>query len=97
MSSRLLASSAKRSYDPLVDIDWDAPTPTDRYGLSPEWSSLYGTPLWDALTEEQRITLTTHEMCSISGVGIWFECCSCSCCCATSTARTQHSRTSSRR
>jgi hypothetical protein len=74
LSSRLLGSAAKKSYDPVVDIDWDAPTPDGLYGLSPEWSSLYGTPLWDALTEEQRITLTTHEMCSISGVGIWFEC-----------------------
>jgi len=30
--------------------------------------------MWDSLTEEQRITLTIHEYCSISGVGIWFEC-----------------------
>jgi hypothetical protein len=74
MSTRLLGSAAKKSYDPVVDIDWDAPIPPDLYGLSPEWSSLYGTPMWEGLTEEQRITLTTHEMCSISGVGIWFEC-----------------------
>jgi hypothetical protein len=74
LSTRLLGSAAKKSYDPVVDIDWDAPTPEGLYGLSPEWSSLYGTPLWDELTEDQRITLTTHEMCSISGVGIWFEC-----------------------
>jgi hypothetical protein len=26
------------------------------------------------MTEEQRVTLTIHEYCSISGVGIWFEC-----------------------
>src|SRR3712207_7117192 len=25
-------------------------------------------------SEEQRVTLTIHEYCSISGVGIWFEC-----------------------
>jgi hypothetical protein len=74
ISTRLLGSAAKKSYDPVVDIDWDAPTPSDLYGLSPEWSSLYGTPMWNGLTEDQRITLTTHEMCSISGVGIWFEC-----------------------
>jgi hypothetical protein len=74
LSTRLLGSAAKKSYDPVVDIDWEAPTPPGLYGLSPEWSSLYGTPLWDELSEDQRITLTTHEMCSISGVGIWFEC-----------------------
>jgi hypothetical protein len=73
LSTRLLGSAAKKSYDPVVDIDWSAPIPPDLYGLSPEWSTLYGTPLWDALNEEQRITLTIHEYCSISGVGIWFE------------------------
>ena len=74
LSTRLLGSAAKKSYDPVVDIDWAAPIPGDLYGLSPEWSTLYGTPMWDALTEEQRVTLTIHEYCSISGVGIWFEC-----------------------
>jgi hypothetical protein len=73
MSTRLLRSSAKKSYDPVVDIDWAADIPADLYGLSPEWSSLYGTPLWDQMTEDQRVTLTVHEYCSISGVGIWFE------------------------
>src|SRR4051812_18420622 len=74
LSSRLLGSAAKTSYDPVVDIDWSAPIPAGLYGLSPEWSTLYGTPLWDRLSEEQRVTLTVHEYCSISGVGIWFEC-----------------------
>src|SRR3954454_53741 len=73
VSTRLLRSAAKRSYDPVVDIDWGADIPADLYGLSPEWSSLYGTPLWDEMSEEQRVTLTVHEYCSISGVGIWFE------------------------
>jgi hypothetical protein len=74
MSARLLGSAAKKSYDPVVDIDWTAPIPDDLYGLSPEWSTLYGTPMWDGLSENQQITLTIHEYCSISGVGIWFEC-----------------------
>ena len=74
LSTRLLASSAKKSYDPVVDIDWAAPIPDGLYGLSPEWSALYGTSLWEELSEEQRITLTIHEYCSIAGVGIWFEC-----------------------
>ncbi|MGY1807885.1 diiron oxygenase [Blastococcus sp. SYSU D00669] len=73
LSTRLLGSAAKKSYDPVVDIDWSAPIPDGLYGLSPEWSTLYATPLWDQLTEEQRVRLTIHEYCSISGVGIWFE------------------------
>ncbi|MGY1743762.1 MULTISPECIES: AurF N-oxygenase family protein [unclassified Blastococcus] len=74
LSTRLLGSAARTSFDPTVDVDWSAPIPEDLYGLSPEWSTLYGTPLWDGLTEQQRVTLTIHEYCSISGVGIWFEC-----------------------
>ena len=35
--------------------------------------SLYGTDLWDGLTEEQRITLSKHEVASIASVGLWFE------------------------
>jgi P-aminobenzoate N-oxygenase AurF len=72
-ATRLLASSAKHSYDPAVDIDWDEPLAPDLYGMSPEWSSLYGTRLWDGLAFEDQVRLTQHEFSSISGVGIWFE------------------------
>ncbi|MFI5527375.1 diiron oxygenase [Kitasatospora sp. NPDC051853] len=70
---RLLDSSARLSYDPSVEIDWDAPLPEEHYGLNPEWSTLYGTRLWDEMTERQRVTLTRHEVCSIMSTGIWFE------------------------
>ncbi|MDP5183063.1 diiron oxygenase [Blastococcus sp. BMG 814] len=73
LSTRLLGSAAKKSYDPVVDIDWSAPIPEHLYGLSPEWSTLFGTPEWDALDHARRVRLTIHEYCSISGVGIWFE------------------------
>ncbi|MFD4292230.1 diiron oxygenase [Rhodococcus sp. NPDC058505] len=72
-ASRLLASAARKSFDPLVEIDWDAPIPDDLYGMTPEWCSLYGTDLWESMTEEQRVTLTKHEAASIAGTGIWFE------------------------
>lgn len=72
-ATRLLASSARKSYDPLVEIDWTAPIPDDLYGMTPEWSSLYGTELWEKMSPEQRITLTQHEAASIAGTGIWFE------------------------
>ena len=75
--SSLPASSAPQPRSPTTR-SWTSTGPprslTHLYGLSPEWSTLYGTPLWDGLTEEQRVTLTIHEYCSISGVGIWFEC-----------------------
>ncbi|CAM2982196.1 diiron oxygenase [Prescottella defluvii] len=72
-AARLLASSARKSYDPLVEVDWAAPIPDDLYGMTPEWCSLYGTELWERMSEEQRITLTKHEAASVAGTGIWFE------------------------
>ncbi|SOB81691.1 AurF N-oxygenase family protein [Streptomyces sp. 1331.2] len=73
VSRRLLESAAALSYDPSTEIDWDSPLPEGHYGLNPEWSTLYGTRLWDEMTEHQRVTLTRHEVCSIMNTGIWFE------------------------
>ena len=70
---RLLRTSAKHSYDPAVEIDWDAPLAPDRYFIAPHRSSLYGTALWDRMSEEQRIDLTKHEVASLYSIGIWFE------------------------
>jgi hypothetical protein len=72
-AERLLKSSVDHSYDPNLDIDWDAPLVEGKWGISPELSSLYGTELWDGLTEEQRRTLTIHEVCSVARIGLWFE------------------------
>ncbi|NLU85152.1 diiron oxygenase [Rhodococcus sp. HNM0569] len=72
-AARLLASSARMSYDPLIEVDWEADIPEGLYGMTPEWCSLYGTELWERMTDEQRSTLTRHEAASISGTGIWFE------------------------
>ncbi|MFC7493070.1 MULTISPECIES: AurF N-oxygenase family protein [unclassified Nocardioides] len=73
VANRLLTSSAKQSYDPEVDIDWDAPLVDGLWFMQPERLSLYGTPVWDRLSEEQRIELSRHEVASISSVGLWFE------------------------
>lgn len=70
---RLLESSAELSYDPDREIDWAEPLDPSKYGLNPEWSTLYGTALWDEMTEQQRIDLTRHEVGSIMSTGIWFE------------------------
>lgn len=70
---RLLRSSARQSYDPDVDIDWDAPPVEGLFWMQPERTSLYGTELWEGLTLEQQITLSQHEIASIASVGLWFE------------------------
>ncbi|HEY8372465.1 MAG TPA: diiron oxygenase [Pseudonocardiaceae bacterium] len=72
-AERLLNSSARNSYDPQVDIDWDAPLLPGTYYLPQHRISLYGTDLWEQLTEEQRIELSKHEVASMASNGIWFE------------------------
>ncbi|HEX3589719.1 MAG TPA: diiron oxygenase [Pseudonocardiaceae bacterium] len=72
-AARLLRSSAEKFYDPEVDVDWSAP-PVEGLLYTPEHRiSLYGTPLWDRLSEEQRIELSRHEIASVASNGIWFE------------------------
>ncbi|MFV2197669.1 AurF N-oxygenase family protein [Nocardiopsis sp. LOL_012] len=73
IAKRLLRGSAKASFDPLVEIDWDAPVDPDMWGIRPERVSLYGTYLWDRLTEAQRKELSRLEVASIATIGIWFE------------------------
>jgi hypothetical protein len=72
-AQRLLRSSAKYSYDPATEIDWAAPLAPDRYFIAAHRSSLYGTALWERMSEEQRIALTKHEVASFYSIGIWFE------------------------
>ena len=35
-SERLLKGSVKKSYEPVVDIDWDAPLDPDKFFLPPK-------------------------------------------------------------
>ena len=73
VAERLLKGSAKKSYAPVVDIDWDAPLDPDKFYLPPKLVSLYGTPMWDQLTREQQIELSRQELANILSAGIWFE------------------------
>ena len=52
-SDRLLKGSVKKSYAPVVDIDWDAPLDPDKFYLPARTVSLYGTPMWDEMTRAQ--------------------------------------------
>lgn len=70
---RLLRSSSRNSYNPDLDVDWDADVVDGMAYLPMERVSLYGTPLWDELSVEQRIELSKHELASIAGTGLWFE------------------------
>lgn len=72
-AERLLAASAKHSFDPDTELDWDAPLEEGRWFWPPELVSLYDTPLWQRMPEEQRIDLSRHEAASLCSVGVWFE------------------------
>jgi hypothetical protein len=72
-AQRLLRASLDHSFEPTTDIDWDAPLVDGLWGIPQHRSSLYGTDLWESLTEEQRRTLTIHEVCSVARIGLWFE------------------------
>lgn len=72
-AERLLKGSVKKSYAPVVDIDWDAPLDPDKFFLPPKTVSLYGTPLWDGMTREQQIELSRQELVNTLSAGIWFE------------------------
>jgi P-aminobenzoate N-oxygenase AurF len=72
-AERLLKGSVKKSYAPIVDIDWDAPLDPDKFYLPPETVSLYGTPLWDDMSRAQQIDLSRQELVNTLSAGIWFE------------------------
>ncbi len=72
-SERLLKGSVKKSYAPIVDIDWDAPLDPDKFFLPPKAVSLYGTELWDKMSREQQIELSRQEFVNTLSAGIWFE------------------------
>jgi P-aminobenzoate N-oxygenase AurF len=72
-SERLLKGSVKKSYAPIVDIDWDAPLDPEKFFLPPKTVSLYGTPMWDSMTRAQQVELSRQEFVNTLSAGIWFE------------------------
>jgi hypothetical protein len=72
-ADRLIAASEKHSYDPFSEIDWDRPIDDSAYHLPPEELPLYGTPQWDAMSEQERMTYSRHECAALCSAGIWFE------------------------
>lgn len=70
---RLLGSSSRNSYAPELDLDWDSPDTPGMPHMPLHRVSLYGTPLWDTLSDEQRATLSKAEITSVARVGLWFE------------------------
>lgn len=72
-AERLLKGSVRKSYEPVVDIDWDAPLEPDKFFLPPRMVSLYGTPIWEAMSRTEQIELSRQELANILSAGVWFE------------------------
>lgn len=73
VATRLLESSRKHSFDPDVELDWDAPFDDEKWFWPPELVSLYDTPLWRRMSAEQQRNLARLEAASLASLGIWFE------------------------
>ena len=63
-AERLLRSTAARAYDPDLDIDWSAPLAEGKGYMLPHRCTLYGTALWQQLSDQQRLELSKHEAAS---------------------------------
>lgn len=73
IAERLLEASAKHSFDPDKELDWDAGIEDGKWFWPPELVSLYDTPMWKRMSQEQRFELARHEAASLASLGIWFE------------------------
>ena len=73
VATRLLRRSAVDSHDPVAEIDWDAPLDRTLPAMPLHRVSLYGTELWEGMSEDQRVQLSWHELASCMSVGLWFE------------------------
>lgn len=72
-AERMLRSSARKSYDPAVDIDWNAPLEPDKTYLPEHRVSLYGSELWEHMPDGQRHELAKQEIASVTSFGIYAE------------------------
>lgn len=72
-ADQLVAASERTTRDPFRDINWDLPVDDSAYHLPPELLSLYGTEVWERMSEPERIAYSRHETAAMFGAGIWFE------------------------
>lgn len=72
-SQQLIAASERNTLDPFGEIDWNTPIDDSAFHLPPELLTLFGTTVWDAMSQLERITYSRHETAAMFGAGIWFE------------------------
>jgi P-aminobenzoate N-oxygenase AurF len=72
-SAQLVAASERTTLDPFREVDWDTPIDDSAFHLPPELLPLFGTSVWEAMGEAERIAYSRHELAAMFGAGIWFE------------------------
>lgn len=72
-SHQLVAASERTTLDPFREVDWSIPIDDSAYHLPPEVLPLFGTAIWDSMSEAARVAYSRHEAAALCGAGIWFE------------------------
>ncbi len=72
-AEQLIAASQRHTHDPFQEIEWNIPIDDSAYHLPPEMLALYGTAVWEQMTERERIAYSRHETAAMFAAGIWFE------------------------
>jgi hypothetical protein len=62
LASKMTKLSREQLWDVYREFDWPETLTEDRYYMAPELMSLYGTELWDELSDEQRRRLSLFEI-----------------------------------
>lgn len=72
-AQRLLLAAAEETYDGDLDVNWDAPTEEEASWFPEQLSTLFGSEIWESLTDEERTELGRHELAKALSVGIYVE------------------------
>ncbi|MEU4792138.1 diiron oxygenase [Micromonospora tulbaghiae] len=70
MADRLSRISRENRYDVYTLFEWPSSLPADRYWISPELMTCYGTELWDELDEPCRVELSHREAVNFFSVNV---------------------------
>jgi len=61
ISRQMTKASQKFFYDPTTKLEWPESLDSSEWTMTPELVSLYGTELWDEMSEEQQKKLAFYE------------------------------------
>ncbi|MGI5151683.1 diiron oxygenase [Plantactinospora sp. CA-294935] len=61
VAAKLSSQSRDQRYHVFDIFDWPDELPADQFWMSPELTTCYGTPVWDRLSEADRLRLTQAE------------------------------------